>query len=187
MAVKSGGNGSLIRIARQRLIIKKNDTRNKSIIKEPLKDWDISIRITPGNNNYWNHVSFYLGKKFELINKSRLLIKYSWGSYNYSTVSRALNERFCQDSAYGGTLCYYGSWKHHLWELCNGVAWGKQCMTSNEYTPGYIETWKLCYSTTTSMESTLQRQNAENLKQIFPEKDYRGLSPNFHIHVCVSE
>jgi hypothetical protein len=24
-------------------------------------------------------------------------------------------------------------------------------------------------------------------KQIFPEKDYRGLSPNFHIHVSVSE
>ncbi len=34
---------------------------------------------------------------------------------------------------------------------------------------------------------TLQRQNAENLKQIFPEKEYRGLSPNFHIHVYVSE
>jgi hypothetical protein len=34
---------------------------------------------------------------------------------------------------------------------------------------------------------TLQRQNAENLKQIFPEKQYRGLSPNFHIHVSVSE
>ncbi len=33
----------------------------------------------------------------------------------------------------------------------------------------------------------LQRQNDENLKQIFPEKEYRGLSPNFHIHVCVSE
>ena len=33
----------------------------------------------------------------------------------------------------------------------------------------------------------LQRQNAENLKQIFPEKEYRGLSPNFHIHVPVSE
>ena len=33
---------------------------------------------------------------------------------------------------------------------------------------------------------TLQRQNAENLKQIFPEKEYRGLSPNFHIHVSVS-
>ena len=28
----------------------------------------------------------------------------------------------------------------------------------------------------------LQRQNAENLKQMFPEKEYRGLSPNFHIH-----
>ncbi len=33
----------------------------------------------------------------------------------------------------------------------------------------------------------LQRQNAENLKQIFPEKEYRGLSPNFHIHVSESE
>jgi hypothetical protein len=38
-----------------------------------------------------------------------------------------------------------------------------------------------------SLDSTLQRQNAENLKQIFPEKEYRGLSPNFHIHVSVSE
>jgi hypothetical protein len=35
--------------------------------------------------------------------------------------------------------------------------------------------------------SALQRQNAENLKQIFPEKEYRGLRPNFHIHVSVSE
>jgi hypothetical protein len=33
----------------------------------------------------------------------------------------------------------------------------------------------------------LQRHNAENLKQIFPEKEYRGLSPNFHIHVSVNE
>jgi hypothetical protein len=34
---------------------------------------------------------------------------------------------------------------------------------------------------------TLQRKNAENLKQIFPEKEYRGLSSNFHIQVSVSE
>jgi len=34
---------------------------------------------------------------------------------------------------------------------------------------------------------TLQGQNAENFKQIYPEKEYRGLSPNFHIHVSVSE
>ncbi len=33
----------------------------------------------------------------------------------------------------------------------------------------------------------LQRQNAENLKQIFPEKEYRGLSPNFNIHVSESK
>ncbi len=34
---------------------------------------------------------------------------------------------------------------------------------------------------------SLQRQNAENLKQIFPGKEYRGLSPNFHIHVPVRD
>jgi hypothetical protein len=33
---------------------------------------------------------------------------------------------------------------------------------------------------------TLQRHNTENLEQIFPEKAMRGLSPNFHIHVSVS-
>ncbi len=37
------------------------------------------------------------------------------------------------------------------------------------------------------LECTLKRQNVENVKQIFPEKEYRGLSPNFHIHVSVSE
>ncbi len=34
---------------------------------------------------------------------------------------------------------------------------------------------------------TLQRTNAENSKQIFPEKELRGHSPNFHIHVSVSD
>jgi hypothetical protein len=32
---------------------------------------------------------------------------------------------------------------------------------------------------------TLHRQNTEISKQICPEKEYRGLSPNFHIHVSV--
>jgi hypothetical protein len=31
----------------------------------------------------------------------------------------------------------------------------------------------------------LQRHNTQNSKQIFPEKEWRGLSPNFHIHVSV--
>jgi hypothetical protein len=31
------------------------------------------------------------------------------------------------------------------------------------------------------------KNNTENLKQIFPEKEYWGLSLNFHIHVSVSE
>jgi hypothetical protein len=33
----------------------------------------------------------------------------------------------------------------------------------------------------------IQIHTAANLKQIFPEKEYRDLSPNFHIHVSVSE
>jgi hypothetical protein len=34
--------------------------------------------------------------------------------------------------------------------------------------------------------TTLQGTNTENLKQIFPEKELRGQSPNFHMHVSVS-
>ncbi len=33
----------------------------------------------------------------------------------------------------------------------------------------------------------LQRHNYENSKQIFPEKELHGLSPNFHIRVSVSD
>jgi hypothetical protein len=35
--------------------------------------------------------------------------------------------------------------------------------------------------------AALQRHNTENSKQLFPEKELRGLSPNFHIHVSVSD
>jgi hypothetical protein len=35
--------------------------------------------------------------------------------------------------------------------------------------------------------STLQRHNTENSKQIFPDKELLGLSPNFHIHMSVSD
>jgi hypothetical protein len=35
--------------------------------------------------------------------------------------------------------------------------------------------------------AALQRQDTEFSKQIFPEKEYRGLGPNFHIHVSVSD
>ena len=31
------------------------------------------------------------------------------------------------------------------------------------------------------------RTNTENSKQIFPEKELRGLSPNVHIHMSVSD
>jgi hypothetical protein len=36
-------------------------------------------------------------------------------------------------------------------------------------------------------ECALQRQNTEISKQIFPEKEYGGLSPNYHIHASMSD
>ncbi len=35
--------------------------------------------------------------------------------------------------------------------------------------------------------STLHRTNTKHLKQIFTEKKLRGHSPNFHIHVSMSD
>ncbi len=37
------------------------------------------------------------------------------------------------------------------------------------------------------MHQTLQRHNNENSKQIFTKKEFRGLSPNFHIYAPVSD
>jgi hypothetical protein len=45
----------------------------------------------------------------------------------------------------------------------------------------------LALTAQTFVLTALQRQNTEISKQIFPEKDYRGLSPNFHIHASVSD
>ncbi len=36
-------------------------------------------------------------------------------------------------------------------------------------------------------QATLQRSNTENWKRIFPEKELRSYSPNFHTHVSVSD
>jgi hypothetical protein len=45
----------------------------------------------------------------------------------------------------------------------------------------------LQYSQEQDLINTLQRQNTEISKQIFLEKELRGHSPNFHIHVSVSD
>ncbi len=39
----------------------------------------------------------------------------------------------------------------------------------------------------TRYASKLQRTNTENSKQLFPEKEFRGLGPNFHIHVSLRD
>jgi hypothetical protein len=48
----------------------------------------------------------------------------------------------------------------------------------------------LCPEALDSLECpgpTLQRTNTENSKHIFPEKEWLGHSPNFHIHVSESD
>jgi hypothetical protein len=44
---------------------------------------------------------------------------------------------------------------------------------------------RLCH--TSPRHPALQRTNTENSKQLFPEKELPGHSPNFHIHVSVSD
>jgi hypothetical protein len=41
-------------------------------------------------------------------------------------------------------------------------------------------------TTRKNFHSSLKRHNTENSKQIFPENELCGLSPNIHIHVSVS-
>jgi hypothetical protein len=52
-----------------------------------------------------------------------------------------------------------------------------------EHGPGYIISGRWL----SSPGPTLQRHNTKNLKQIFPEKELRGHSPNSYIHVSVSD
>ncbi len=44
----------------------------------------------------------------------------------------------------------------------------------------YTHWARKCYFRVLSLTTTLQRHNTENSKQIFPEKELRRLSPNFH-------
>jgi hypothetical protein len=48
----------------------------------------------------------------------------------------------------------------------------------------YVMVWAFLART---IRSLWQRHNTENTKQIFPEKEYLGLSSNFHIHASVSD
>ncbi len=56
------------------------------------------------------------------------------------------------------------------------------CCSSSPSPSPYSSPSPYCSSATPG--TTLQKQNAKNLKKIFSEKEYWGLSPNFHIHFC---
>ncbi len=72
------------------------------------------------------------------------------------------------------------SWRRMEQRYCTALI-----ICNNKY-----ESVKYCLSRHFIIEleyRTLQRTNTEKLKQIFPEKEWRGHSPNFHIHVSVSD
>ncbi len=50
-----------------------------------------------------------------------------------------------------------------------------------------ISNFNIQFLETVSLTTAQQRQITEISKQIFPEREYRGLSPNFHIHASVSD
>ncbi len=58
-----------------------------------------------------------------------------------------------------------------------------QCVKNNNHKN--LNDCKKCFETPAHGCNTLQINNTENLKQIFPEKELCGRSPNFHIHVSV--
>ncbi len=65
-------------------------------------------------------------------------------------------------------------------------------MCQDSTTVGYVYLLYLSYSlfylcVASSACLSLQRHYTENSKQIFPEKELRGLNPNFYIHVSVSD
>ncbi len=81
----------------------------------------------------------------------------------------------------GKTVCYASHYPSLAWKWANFTA-------SHLSTTPFLRllTRKIIWSVPPLWFPTLQRRNAKNLKQIFPEKEYRGLSPNLHIHVSVS-
>jgi hypothetical protein len=48
-------------------------------------------------------------------------------------------------------------------------------------------TFQMPFAICKQAEYTLQRHNTEISKQIFPEKEDGGRSPNFHIHISVRD
>ncbi len=70
------------------------------------------------------------------------------------------------------------AWLLMLLHFCNTAAWYKAKRTEelNKRLFVILSVW-----------AALQRHCTENAKQIFAEKKLRGLIPNFHIHVSLSD
>jgi hypothetical protein len=61
-------------------------------------------------------------------------------------------------------------------------------VTTRNSHPGTVPPQSVhCSKIKKHLEKALQRHNTKNLKEIFPEKELRCRSPNFHIHVYVSD
>jgi hypothetical protein len=72
----------------------------------------------------------------------------------------------------------------------DNLRWRVKCEQTFDGFKEMYSTVRMCrtslFRNNISAPHALQRQNTKLSKQIFPEKEYRGLSPNFHIHTSVS-
>ncbi len=92
-------------------------------------------------------------------------------------------------------ICFLKIKKKHLTQLKDYLGCGPATLqVVNNYDWCYVDWWPAhltclagCSCGLQIIFASLQRHNTEHSKQIFPEKEYRGLSPNFHIHVSVSD
>jgi hypothetical protein len=76
----------------------------------------------------------------------------------------------------------------HTWKIARYLtSQNSNLLCAYMYQPNVAKTQTKRQGTQLGCLPTLQRQNIEISKQIFPEKEYRGLSPNFHIHASVSD
>ncbi len=104
-------------------------------------------------------------------------MSFRYGAFSYATLPLILCQVFTVMEIYFAFLFLLAGRNNYLINPRNPKMANSSCRTNSQLLSAAFDDL-LC---------TMQRKNAENLKQIFPEKEYRGLSPNFQIHVSVSE
>ncbi len=107
-------------------------------------------------------------------------------NYNKLQVSPPAEISIYGNELYGVRAPYIETGDLRRCFLCNAVYAGKWEGRLLCITKGYVFNQEPIWIEFQVYITALQRQNTKS-KQIFPEKEYRVLSPNFHIHASVSD